>query len=64
MAPCIASTVLAPSKVGGFSTFPTSMNTSAYRVAAIQLELANETAHGGGTNSKHADYLCSEQEQI
>ena len=40
------------------------MHASASRIAAIQLELASEIAHGGGTNSKHAVYLCSEQEQI
>ena len=45
-----------PSKVGGFSTFTVSMHASANQVAATQLELANEIAHGGGTNSKHASY--------
>ena len=31
---------------------------------AAQLELAEEIPHGGGTDSKHAGYLCSEQEEI
>ena len=60
----VVMTALAPSKVGGFSTFSVSTHASANQVTAAQLELANKIVHGGGNNSKHADYLCSKQEEI
>ena len=57
-------TAVAPSKVGGFSTFLVATHVSANRVGASQLQLANKIAHRGRSNSKHVGYFCSIQAEI
>ena len=65
-ATCVSSVALPLSTVGIFSTFPAAARVSP-AVTATQLELANEIANGGGTDSKHArctSHLCRELEEI
>ena len=48
--------------LGDFQLFP--LQRMCQQVAATQRELADEIAHGGGTNSKHVSYFCCEQESF
>ena len=54
-----------PSKVGEFTTFPSSIQrASVIQAAATQSERADEIKHRSRTDSKHTAYLCPNQKEI